>query len=295
MRAAAACALCAAIFACGGEHADRGLDARLSIRGATFYRGAMPGDGDGPAVGIATLDTPHANAGQQDSPFHGALAPGATAAAIALGGDPGYWIVTAGAPDPAQPTYPGFDAPLSFSPAIAPGVYDVVVRAVDGNGHFGAASTQPITITSVPLPSGKLVVSLFWDTESDLDLHVVDPNGIEVFNRNINSWQPPPPGQPVDPNAWKTGGILDFDSNAACAIDGRRLENVVWATTAPSGHYLVRVDTAALCGEVEANWTIEVRLDGALVVRAKGIGLESDTQYPHDRGAGVLAAEFDVP
>jgi len=171
----------------------------------------------------------------------------------------------------------------------------VIVRAVDASGHFGEPNVQTIAITPAPMPKGRLVVSLFWDTESDLDLHVVDPDGVEVFNRNINSWQPPPPGKPVDPTAYQDGGTLDFDSNAACVIDGRRLEDVVWAGAPPSGHYLVRVDTMSLCGEVEANWTVEVRLDDAVIARAHGKSLEVDTTYSHDRGAGVLAVEFDVP
>ena len=297
IRAPIAVAIIAAcgLASCEGTRADRGLDASLVVQGAIFHRGAMPSDGDGPAVGVATPLVSHVSAGQQESPFKGALAPGATAAAIGLAGDEGFWIVTTGAPDPSSPTFPSFDAPLSFSPRMAPGDYDLVVRAVDIAGHFGVANVQTFTITAAPLPEGKLVVSLFWDTESDLDLHVVDPNGVEVFNRNINSWQLPPPGTPIDPTAWKTGGILDFDSNAACVIDGRRLEDVVWQAAPPSGHYIVRVDTASLCGEYEAHFTVEVRLGGNVVARAHGSSFESDTQFSHDRGAGVLAVEFDVP
>ncbi len=288
---AASCAL----VACSETKADRGLDAALVVPGAAFYRGAMPGDGDGPAVSVATLEIGHMRAGQQESPFKGSLAPGATAAAIGMTGDQGYWIVTTRAPDPSAPMFPSFDAPLSFAPRIAPGDYALVVRAVDVNGHFGVANVQNVTITAAPIPDGKLVVSLFWDTEADLDLHVVDPNGVEVFNRNINSWQPPPPGTAPDPTAWKTGGILDFDSNAACVIDGRRLEDVAWQMAPPSGHYVVRVDTASLCEEIEARFTVEVRLDGNVIARAHGTSFDSDTQFAHDRGAGVLAVEFDVP
>lgn len=289
-----AVALACAFAACGGTRADAGLDAALAVHGAQFFRGAMPGDGAGPAVSVATLALDHVRVGQQESPFKGSLSPGATGAAIALGGDRGYWVITTGSPDPSEPGYPSFDAPLSFSSTIAPGTYDLIVRAVDASGRFGVANTQSVTITTSPIPDGKLVVSLVWDTESDLDLHVVDPNGAEIFNRNINSWQPTP-GKPSDPNAYKTGGILDFDSNAACVIDGRRMENVVWQMTPPSGHYVVRVDTASLCGEADAHWVVEARLDGSVVARAQGTSLESDTRYSHDRGAGVLALELDVP
>jgi len=111
-------ALFAFALACGGEKSDRGLDAMLSVHGATFYRGDLPQAGGGPDVTSAALAISHVAAGRQESPFHGALAPGATAAAIAMVGDVGYWIVTAGAPDPAAPKDPTFDAPLSFSSTV---------------------------------------------------------------------------------------------------------------------------------------------------------------------------------
>ena len=81
-----------------------------------------------------------------------------------------------------------------------------------------------------------LLVSLRWDTEADLDLHVVIPNGT-VRSDDDRIWSKPrrPPGQMVDAGAYKSGGILDFDSNANCVIDGRRQENVSWTVAPPSG------------------------------------------------------------
>ena len=281
--------------ACGGSRVETGRDALVQVKGGEFHPGRWPDDDSGPPVAVVELARNTLAAGLLNEPFKGALSPSATAAAIALGGDRGYWIVPAGVPDIQAESYPSFDAPLSLASAMAPGDYALLVRAVDVSGRFGPATVTPITVTTVPLPDGKLVVSLAWDTEADLDLHVVDPSGSEVFNRHINSWQPPPPGQPVDPDAWKTGGILDFDSNAACDIDGRRQENVVWKTTAPSGHYVVRVDTFSMCAELAAYWSIDVRLDGAIVAHAQGSSFDSDTRFGHDRGAGVLAVELDVP
>jgi hypothetical protein len=57
----------------------------------------------------------------------------------------------------------------------------------------------------------------------------------------------------------------------------------------------VRVDTPSLCADSFANWTVTARLDGKLVGSAVGESLETDTEMPHDRGAGVLALAFDVP
>ena len=49
--------------------------------------------------------------------------------------------------------------------------------------------------------------------------------GDELLKDKINSFTPPPPGTPGDPNAYKAGGILDFDSNANCNGDGKQYAN----------------------------------------------------------------------
>jgi uncharacterized protein YfaP (DUF2135 family) len=169
------------------------------------------------------------------------------------------------------------------------------VRAVAPDGHYGPPATVMLTASTTPVPDGELVVSLAWDSQSDLDLHLVVPDGIEVWSRNINSYQPPPPGQLPDPEAWKSGGILDFDSNSQCVLDGRRLEDVVWTQAPPKGRYKVRVDTFSLCSEVGAAWTVTVKLHGQEVAQVHGQSRDADVRGVHEQGAGVDALEFDVP
>ena len=281
------------VAACSGTTADAGLDCDMQVDGAQFFRGAMPAEASGPKVASVALITQAVRAGQIGKSATGALEPPSTAAALMLDGDRGYWLLPAGVPDVQSPTFPSFKASLSFARTLAAGNRDLVVRAIDGAGHFGPASPQTLTIAADGPPAGKLVFSLTWDSESDLDLHVVDPTGAEVYKGNINSWAAPPPGQPTDPNAWKTGGILDVDSNASCVIDGLRREDVVYATAAPAGHYVVRVDTFSLCSEVSAHWTVVAIADGVVLGKAQGASFETDTEMPHDRGAGVLALEID--
>ena len=151
-------------------------------------------------------------------------------------------------------------------------------------------------MTDTGIPKGALVVHLEWDTEADLDLHVVDAAGAEIFYRNITDYVPPGPSDDSDADT-NLGdyGELDFDSNANCVIDGRRQENVVWKNAAPHGHYIARVATRSLCGQVEANWTVEALVHGKVVASARGLSLPSDTRFSDDRGAGITAVEFDVP
>jgi hypothetical protein len=276
--------LAAAVFTCagcGGVPVGSGLAAEMIVSGAQFTAGAMPAAGGGPAVVALDLQSNAAHAGEIEDPLGGALGPTATAAAVGLAGDQGYWIVPAGLPDVTAPAYPTFAVALSFSAGLPAGAYTLVVQAVDDQSRFGPPDTATLTVAAAPVPAGALVFTLRWDTEADLDLHVVDPAGDEIYWGDIS-----PPG---------SGGILDFDSNAGCVIDGRRQENVIWQATPPPGQYLVRVDTPALCATTFADWVVEARRDGALVASAAGESIENDTEMSHDRGAGVLALTLDVP
>jgi hypothetical protein len=278
--------------ACTGSSAtdDPALGARMRIAGGQFVSGPFPAPVSGaPSVAAIDLQTNTIWAGEPDKTIAGALDPSATAAAIALSSDEGYWIVPAGPPDFSAPAQPTFQAAASFSTTLAPGAYTLEVHAVDANGAFGPPSRQILTAlsgspASTP-PQAQLVVTLDWDTESDLDLHVVDPSGNEIYHGNTETF---------DGDGGIAGELL-FDSNANCIIDGRREEDVVWQGPPPSGHYLVRVDTPSLCGQPIANWTVRVVLRGSSLGEASGVSVDSDTWGPHDRGAGLLALQFDVP
>lgn len=296
-RASVASVAAVALVACSsGASNDPGLRATLRVEGATFVEGAPPAaDPAGPAVGSVTLVTSAVYPGEAHKALGATLAGTSTAAVVALEGDVGYWIVPAGVPDVATPGLASLHATMSFAPWLAGGAATLAVRAVDAAGRAGAPSLVALAVTGA-VPAGRLVVTLGWDTESDLDLHLVVPGGAEVYKGNVNSYAPPPPGSPPDPpDAWKGGGVLDFDSNASCVVDGRRRENVVWGGPPPSGHYVARVDTFSLCGAPGAYWTLAVLLDGRVVAQARGQSTAFDEEQAHDRGAGVLALEFDVP
>lgn len=284
------------VAACGNDvKADSGLDADLVVNGAQFYRGAPPAANGGPDVLAVSFNTTNVFVGTTDKHVSCTLSGPSTAAGFALQGDVGYWILPSGAADVETPGEPTAKTQLTFSRTMALGTRSLLVFAVDEAGKVGAAKETALTVTDPYAPKGRLVVSLEWDTEADLDLHVVDPAGVEIYKGNINSYQKPPPGTPVDPNAAKNGGILDFDSNAACVIDGRRAEHVTYASTPPSGHYVVRVDTFSLCDAASANWRVTAILDGKTLGTSRGESIDTDEQTAHDRGAGVLALEFDVP
>ncbi|HVY48795.1 MAG TPA: hypothetical protein VHB21_23060 [Minicystis sp.] len=294
-RALLALALVALAGCADGVSADVGADAWLLPKDGEFVRGPMPRDDGGPDVEsvVVALNRVHPN--EIELPFGGALARGANAAAFGLEGDAGYYVETAGVPDVAAPEFPTYSTLLSFSSELPLGAHALVVRAVDRRGHFGPASSVELTAQAEPVTGGALEVTLRWDTESDLDLRVVDPAGVEIWKGNVNSWQAPPPGQPSDPNAWMNGATLDHDSNAACDIDGLREETVSWPKQPPKGHYVVKVDAFSLCGQPEANYAVDVTLRGKRLAAARGTCLEPDTELAHGAGGGFFVLAFDVP
>ncbi len=106
--------------------------------------------------------------------------------------------------------------------------------------------------------TGDLVVSLFWLSIADLDLHVIDPRGEEIYFENPRSL---------------TGGLLEYEANSSClTATTKPLESIFWkAGTAPSGKYQVIVDYYGTCGnEAEQEFVVGVWIDGELVEMVEG-------------------------
>lgn len=281
-RALPVAALAALVSCDDGTFADRGLDAELRVEGATFRRGALPDGAGGPAVKGVSL-APRIVTGTVGA-CTGSLDPSATAVVLALDGDRGYWTLPAAIPDVSAPGFPTFSSRIGLSSAAREGARTLVVHAVDEGGRVGPAATRPVTVTHPAPAEGSFVVSLVWSGEADLDLLVAEPGGAELSKRT-----------PSTRDAGGRGGLLDADKNARCTTDGRAGENVVYLAPPASGRYVARVDTFSLCGRESAPYRVEARRDGVLLAATEGTATALDTRLPHDRGAGIVALEVDVP
>ncbi len=93
----------------------------------------------------------------------------------------------------------------------------------------------PSTRNEPVLGTGDVQVTLRWDAPVDLDLHVIDPSGQEIWFSSPSS---------------TTGGRLDVDANGNCqTMSASPVENVFWPTGgAPSGSYQVSVAYYMSCG-----------------------------------------------
>jgi hypothetical protein len=136
---------------------------------------------------------------------------------------------------------------LTFPQSIPLSEFELLFAAANPSGSVG--SYVGLTTRTTSVGTGDVQVTLSWDTDSDTDLHVVDPAGEEVFYAHRRS---------------ASGGELDLDSNAGCAIDGVRNENITWPVGhAPRGQYTVRVDYWSACGVAQTNFTVRINNAGS--------------------------------
>jgi hypothetical protein len=295
-----------------GVRGRTGLDHMLRLSNATFVGeelspAADPTVVNGPVVAVNNF---HGIAfpGATNKVLAGSVQPPGRSVAVGLADDDAYWIVPAPGIDQQLGNDLLFSTSVSFSSDISAGRHDLVLRAILADGRMGPALIQPVMITNFTDISGALQVRLSWDTNADLDLHVIapvvqsdppDPKApatIEVWVNQPSSLPQRQVFNPYSPEELAAGGLLDHDSNASCVIDGRRQENVVWGGPPPPGSYIVRVDAVSLCGEIDAQWQVDVFLGGdpLPVHTALGEAIDSDTRFSHGQGAGVQALEFSI-
>jgi hypothetical protein len=146
----------------------------------------------------------------------------------------------------------GQNAPQTFNLQVAAGTAT----------SYGTAQVVPVQLT--PAGTGDVQVNVSWDVDSDVDLHVVEPGGTEIYYANKGPTL--------------AGGTLDLDSNAACAIiDHKRSENIAWPSgRAPRGTYTVRVDLWSACTQARTNYVVTVNVKGQPPQYFNGFFLAAD-------------------
>ncbi len=99
--------------------------------------------------------------------------------------------------------------------------------------------------------NGFMRVSLHWFNYDDLDLHVTEPNGQEIYYFNKTGY---------------TGGVLDVDMNAGKGKTRDAVENIIWTNPnrLTSGEYLVRVHNFCKRETIDVGFEIEIEINGEL-------------------------------
>lgn len=295
--------LVGALGACSdGASPALGLDALLQIPGAQYLPGPFPADTGGPATRALQLTHAVVPLGEEREKIVGVLDPDARTGVVGLVGVDGAWLVNAGYPDLDAPGTASLHATIGLTDGVEPGPFELQLAAGGADGRIGPARTaMAIAADAAPI-SGLLVLGLTWSGRADLDLHVVTPDGVDVYVNNPNSHPLPPPGTTEPPDAWKDGGILDHDGNASCTRDAAPAEHVIWTRTPPSGTYTLRVEARALCGDAIAAWYVDAFANataddpGTLLGAARGLSVPDDVSYgTHGKGGGVTALTFTLP
>lgn len=233
---------------------------------ATLRMGALPAASGGPAV-TASSDASAIPGGSKLV----SLSSTSALAKVLVGvqGKANYYeLATSGATSAALVLTLGQEAPA--------GAFTAVLVGVDASGQHGAPATVPFSVTQVG--TGAIQVSVSWDAESDVDLHVVPPGGDEIYYGNSVA----------------AGGTLDLDSNAGCDIDSVKNENITWpAGAAPSGEYIVRVDYYDACDVSATKYVVTVNVSGRPTQTFSGTF--TGTGDWGDVGSGVEITRFTFP
>jgi hypothetical protein len=143
--------------------------------------------------------------------------------------------------------------PVLFSARLPGKNFILKIACVGQTGLLSEAFKLPVSI--VEAGTGVLQISLSWNKPYDLDLHLVEPDGEEIFYSNKIS---------------ANGGSLDLDSNPGCSIDGIQNENITYSkeSIVETGIYRVRVDLFSACSvPSEASFIVCTRLNGRLIAQ----------------------------
>lgn len=156
-------------------------------------------------------------------------------------------------------------------------VIPILPQGEGSQGGLGRPLRVPCTVLQ-DVGGGDLQVSLSWNTDTDVDLHLVEPSGEEIYYSHKIS---------------AAGGELDLDSNAGCNMDHVDNENITYQNvTPPSGHYIARVDYWSDCDvTTDISYTLTINLRGTPQVH-QGT-LTSAQVTGGGAGDGITVAEFD--
>lgn len=260
---------CTGAAACQANHTEQVADLVCGVRTDTAtgtYQADSPlRGGDGPTATVTSAAVV-INGGTTSATVVGSAS--FSRIVIAVDGAEGYYVVAL--PSPVGSA----DLRITMCQALARTSLDLQV-AIGTATSIGAYQAAPVSIVEVG--TGELQISVSWDAESDVDLHVLDPDGDEVYFE-----------QPTV----ASGGELDLDSNAGCDIDHVNNENITW-TVAPRGRYIVRLDYYAACDVAATKYTVTLQRKGHApeIFMGEFTG-EGDLG---GLGAGIDITTFSVP
>jgi hypothetical protein len=242
-------------IACDGQPALSGAGEPIQVVNGQFIAGDLPAGAAGPAITATQFNNQLVIPGVAGKSISGRASDTASAVGVRFADlGSGYWVVPVAEPDSMFPGEVAFRFSANFDANDAPGFHSLRFVAIDASGRAGAPSSAPVCIANrIPdnlhscepnIAPPNAVISLQWDTNFDVDLHVLTPSGADISPKS-------PLGAPLEagvapaPNAPR----IDRDSLGGCVPDGLRQEDLVFQDPPPPGSYQIRADPFAACGQ----------------------------------------------
>ncbi len=254
------------------ESAETVQDSYFNIEGAQFQSGSMPAESGGPEISsLYGNDNVLAGGG---NPVSIETSGDASEVIIGVDGVEGYFTYPVSTMKSVEEIVLIY---LLFTQEIE-GTFTIVFALVDIDGNVG--TYQNIEVQTVEAGTGQLQVNLSWDQPNDMDLHLIEPNGEEIYYGNSLS---------------DNGGFLDIDSNAGCGIDGVNSENITYGDTAivEPGTYIVIVDRWSNCSvSATTNFSVTATLNGEVVSGNNPYYGSWASDYTNDQNVEVMTIDI---
>ena len=246
------------LAACESTEDPLALDEPIVVHEADFKRGALPSGGAGPTITSLALGFGVLRPGTLNAQLSGR----ATANAYSVGvrfrdQGSGYWVRPVGAEDPLIPGELQWQLAFDAASAIEPGQHQLELVTFGADGIPGVPMALPVCVAS-ELPDNLnvcnptsappfAIASLGWNSDSDLDLTVVAPDGT-TFGRSKRSLLA----------GTKVLARLDGDGVSGCLADGRRLENFAWNEPPAAGTWHVYANLFDACGKPSTTFDLTI-------------------------------------
>jgi hypothetical protein len=240
----------------------------VTVTGGVYTFENLPAtDPTAPAPAIAGVDGPATfiNGGTSSYEITFASDEDVTHVLVGVAGYQGYYMLPVTSYGSTVSFEVSFDSDIFLQPKAKASAVDIFVVLLDAVG--AVSDLYNLLLDGVEVAEGEVKVSLSWDTPTDVDLHVMEPSGEEIFY-----------GHKVS----ATGGQLDLDSNPGCSIDGINNENVFWPEgLSPSGEFIISAEMYSDCEIGGASGTVTITYcgDDSPLVEPFALGPTGDADY----------------
>ena len=165
-----------------------------------------------------------------------------------------------------------------ISQAITQTNFTIEINMADSSGNISEPFYLPVDL--IAAKPGKLQISLSFDQANDLDLHLREPGGFEIYYKH-----------PVSPS----GGYLVDDANANCIPDSANIEEILYPDSVPLGSYRVSVKYYMQCiPDVNTNFCVTAFYNGQLVSPSYGTNPYKGKFFNGDAGMIANCMEFNI-